>query len=222
MNNNNILISIEGNIGSGKTTLLSQLKEIYQNTPNILFLKEPVDEWAQIQDNEGKTMLQKFYENQEKYSFPFQMMAYISRLSILRKVMQRNKDCIIITERSLYTDKYVFAKMLHDQGKIEDVNYQIYLRWFDEFAEDYPVHKIIYVETDPTICHGRINKRSRTGEECIPLSYLQECHSYHSSFLKEDVMTCEQKIINGNVDIFENKDIVNTWGKEIQAFIHNK
>ena len=37
------------------------------------------------------------------------------------------EEYIIITERSLYTDKHVFAKMLHDQGKIEDVCYQIYL-----------------------------------------------------------------------------------------------
>ena len=101
------------------------------------------------------------------------------------------------------------------------LNYQIYLRWFDEFAEDYPVHKIIYVETEPTICYERIHKRCRTGEECIPLAYLQECHDYHSSFLREDIMSCEQKIINGNIDIFENKDIVHNWGKEIQAFIHN-
>jgi hypothetical protein len=60
------------------------------------------------------------------------MMAFISRLSILKKTMKENKNCIIITERSLFTDKFVFAQMLFDKGKIEDVNFKIYLEWFNE------------------------------------------------------------------------------------------
>ena len=43
------------------------------------------------------------------------------------EMIKLNPDAIFITERSLFTDKYIFAKMLYDQGKIEDVNYQIYL-----------------------------------------------------------------------------------------------
>jgi len=82
---NNIIISIEGNIGSGKSTLLEELIKIYKVTPSkkIVFLKEPVDEWEKIKDENGLTMLTKFYSDQEKYSFPFQMMAYISRLELL-------------------------------------------------------------------------------------------------------------------------------------------
>ena len=44
--------------------------------------------------------------------------------------IKANPNSIFITERSLLTDKYVFAKMLFDQHKIEDVNYQIYLKMF--------------------------------------------------------------------------------------------
>ena len=62
-------ISIEGNIGSGKSTLLANLRKELVNDKRIVFLKEPVDEWEQIQDVDGNTMLQKFYQDQEKYSF---------------------------------------------------------------------------------------------------------------------------------------------------------
>ena len=90
MNNSNIeIISIEGNIGSGKSTLLKKIKDIYSTTTNIVFLREPVEEWEAIKDKNGETMLQKFYANQEKYSFSFQMMAYISRLKILRDTVKR-------------------------------------------------------------------------------------------------------------------------------------
>jgi deoxyadenosine/deoxycytidine kinase len=214
----NKLVCIEGNIGSGKSTLLQHLTDTYKENPNIIFLKEPVDEWMKIKDTSGTPMLEKFYGDQEKYSFPFQMMAFISRLSILKKTMKENENTVIISERSLFTDKYVFAKMLHDQQKIEDVNYQIYLKWFDEFSDEFPVQHVIYVKTNPEICHKRIYKRSRPGEEVIPLSYLIDCHEYHEEFINK-YMHCAKTILDGNSDIFEHKDILQTWVETIHSFI---
>ena len=60
------IISIEGNIGSGKSTLLSNLRQHYENNSNVVFLKEPVDEWEKIKDENGETILKKFYADQEK------------------------------------------------------------------------------------------------------------------------------------------------------------
>jgi len=206
------IISIDGNIGSGKSTLLQTLKEKYINYTDIVFLREPVEQWEEIKDKDGNTMLHKFYNNQSKYSFAFQMMAYISRLSILRETIRNHNhidNLIIITERSLYTDKYVFAKMLYDQDMIEDVTYQIYLKWFNEFADDYPIDSIIYIKTNPIICHERINKRSRIGEDIIPLSYLQDCHNYHEHFI--DNFDCKTIIIDGDVNILKQPNIIDEW-----------
>ena len=221
-------ISIEGNIGSGKSTLLANLREHYKNNDNVIFLKEPVDEWAKIKDINGTTILEKFYANQEKYSFSFQMMAYVSRIKVLRDTLkeknigQDKKHYIIITERSLYTDKMVFAKMLYDTGKIEDVNYQIYLNWFDTFSGEFPVHKVIYVKAAPEKCYERIAKRSREGEENIPLEYLTACSLYHDNMLDKTNNTCvcdEQLILDGNIDIYENKTQVDEWVQEIEQYI---
>ena len=221
-------ISIEGNIGSGKSTLLANLREHYKNNDNVIFLKEPVDEWAKIKDINGTTILEKFYADQEKYSFSFQMMAYVSRIKVLRDTLkeknigQDKKHYIIITERSLYTDKMVFAKMLYDTGKIEDVNYQIYLNWFDTFSGEFPVHKVIYVKAAPEQCYERIAKRSREGEENIPLEYLKACSLYHDNMLDKTIESCvcyEQLILDGNIDIYENKTQVDEWIQEIEQYI---
>jgi deoxyguanosine kinase len=221
-------ISIEGNIGSGKSTLLANLREHYKNNDNVIFLKEPVDEWAKIKDINGTTILEKFYADQEKYSFSFQMMAYVSRIKVLRDTLkektigQEKKQYIIITERSLYTDKMVFAKMLYDSGKIEDVNYQIYLNWFDTFSGEFPVHKVIYVKAAPEKCYARIAKRSREGEENIPLEYLTACSLYHDNMLDKSTDSCvcnEQLILDGNIDIYENKTQVDEWIQEIEQYI---
>lgn len=210
------IISIEGNIGSGKSTLLANLKE---NCPNVVFLKEPVDEWEKIRDENGTTMLEKFYADQTKYSFSFQMMAYISRLKILRDTIRNHPErpITIITERSLNTDKMVFAKMLYDSGKIEHINYQIYLSWFDTFSAEYPVQKHIYVKTDPEICHKRIHIRSRNGEDNIPIDYLVSCSEYHDDMM--EVVEGDKLVLDGNVDIYENTEVLSEWIDTIRRFI---
>lgn len=230
MNNQIQIVSIEGNIGSGKSTLLENLKNYYCNNSNVIFLREPVDDWEKIKDLQGNTMLKKFYSDQIKYSFAFQMMAYISRLKILRDtikfIKQNNTELngskyIIITERSLFTDKHVFAKMLHDQGKIEDVCYQIYLNWFEEFTIDFPINYSVYVKTDPKKCYERIHKRAREGEEVIPLDYLNDCHKYHEEFLDDqNGIKTNKLVLNGNIDIYENEKILEEWIKQIEKFIN--
>jgi len=199
------IFSIEGNIGSGKSTLV---KELQKSVPNILdkkvvYVQEPVNEWSKIKDKKGETILEKFYADQHKYAFSFQMMAYISRLALLRNIVRENPDAIIITERSVFTDREVFAKMLYDEGKIEDVDYQIYLKWFDEFIEEIPITGLIYVTTTPEKSKQRVDLRARVGES-IPLSYLQRCHNYHESWIKN--IKKQVCLFNGNVDFKDNLD----------------
>jgi deoxycitidine kinase/deoxyguanosine kinase len=189
------IVSLDGNIGSGKSTLLHHLKHEFRHRSNVVFLPEPVDEWNTICDADGTTILSKFYQDQDKYAFSFQMMAYISRLALMQKKMKEIEDnhhltnegtsqsCYyIFTERSLLTDREIFAKMLYDQKKIEDVNYQIYLKWFDHFA--YLPDMYIYINTLAETCVKRVEKRAREGEAGISLEYLKQCHAYH-----EDMFT---------------------------------
>ena len=213
-----ILLTIEGNIGSGKSTTLEELKNHYKGNKNVVFAPEPVSEWEKIKDKNGVTMLEKFYSNQLKYAFGFQMMKYLSRLKILRATLRENvnKPIIIITEHSLYTDKYIFAKMLYDQGKIEDVDYQIYLNWFDEFAQDFPIHYCIYIKANPEICHQRIQKRGRVGEDVIPLEYLTSCHEYHEEYIKQ---FSKLLTLNGNEDVYKDPLILEQWMNKIDSII---
>ena len=185
------IASIEGNIGSGKSTLRELLER--STTPigsdpqyKIEYIDEPVSEWQTVIDKNGINIIEKFYGDQDKYAFSFQMMAYISRLAALKNAVEKNKDknVFLVCERSMWTDRHVFAQMLYDEGKIEDINFQIYLKWFDEFIKEYPLDAIIYVTTEPGLCSERITKRNRQGET-IPLDYLQKCHDYHTKWIAE-------------------------------------
>ena len=217
------IISIEGNIGSGKSRFLSFLKEKYKANKDILFLNEPVDDWETIKDENGVTMLEKFYENPEKYSFSFQMMAYISRLSIMLKAIETGVK-FIITERCLLTDKYIFAKMLFDDGKIEKVEFDIYNKWFNQFNK-YSISDLIYIQTTPEICLDRVKKRSRAGEDHIPLEYLKKCNTYHNNYIQDLKSNNNISIIinNGNIDIDKlDYNLYQDWSKYIDNLLNNE
>ena len=200
-----IIVSIDGNIGSGKSTIVkylkSNLKEYIKKESgsefNICILEEPVNIWNEIVDKkDGKNIIEKYYEDQEKYSFAFQMMAYISRLSQIKKAIDENCYDIIITERSILTDKHIFAKMLYNDNKINDIEYSIYLKWFDEFNDVIDNIKIVYIKTSPEISCKRVLERQRLGEN-ISLDYLKKCHDYHEDILKENYNII---LINGNIE----------------------
>lgn len=213
--NTPIIITVEGNIGSGKSTLVKNLELAFNESDSVCFLQEPVDEWDKIKDEDGKTMIEKYYGNQKKYAFSFQMMAYISRLTRLRNAIKTNPK-VIITERSIFTDKNVFASMLYKGKKIEDVEYIIYTKWFEEFLKDIPPINTIYVRTTPEIAKQRVEIRARKGET-IPLEYLQLCHEYHERWLYDNEL--EKKnilILDGNIDINKNSETTNTWIKQIK------
>jgi deoxyadenosine/deoxycytidine kinase len=211
---NNKIFSIDGNIGSGKSTIKSILEKKYNN--KYIFLREPVDLWDNIKDENGNTILSKFYGDIKTYAFSFQMMAYISRLALLREICRNNPDKIIISERCVETDKNVFAKMLFDDGNIEKVNYQIYLQWFDEFIKDFPITGYIYIDTSPEKCSERINIRNREGET-IPIDYLINCDKYHNEWLSG--VDSHVLRIDGSCDI--NSENYNNNLNKIVSFIEN-
>lgn len=201
-------IVIQGNIGAGKSTLFNEVTKRFSGNPRICMLPEPVDTWMDIKDDRG-TILEHYYADQGKYAFTFQMMAYISRLTILREAMRGDYD-IIISERSLETDRNVFAAMLHDTKMIGDIEFQIYMKWFDEFTRDFPKELTIYVKTDPATAHKRVVGRNREGET-IPLEYLEMCHSYHEKWLSKPELQYNLIVLDGNKDIKIDKTIMDEW-----------
>lgn len=208
------IVSIEGNIGSGKSTILKHLIAKMSTLKNdeyeIVFVDEPVSSWENIKDSEGKNMIEKFYDNPQKYAFAFQIMAFTTRLIYLKNAIDSSlnsfpdKTIVIITERSLHTDCFVFAELLKKQNNIEDVCFQIYKQMFEEFSSNYKVDTLVYLKTTPEICNDRIKMRLRSGEEGISLNYLIQCNEEHERYIYEKMPNSHKLIIDGKLDIREN------------------
>jgi deoxyadenosine/deoxycytidine kinase len=214
-----IIISFDGNIGSGKSTKVKDIEEYYnaQGRKDILFIQEPVDAWNSVVDENGVTILSNYYKDKKRFAFRLQMLAYISRLALLRDAIKKGYK-YIITERCVGTDRNVFSKMLYDKGDIEHDEYIIYKKWYDEFISDVPIGAIVYIKASPEICLKRVNIRAREGEN-IPLEYLKECDKYHDEWINSE--NIPKLVIDADIDLKTNPEANFEILKQIDTFIHS-
>jgi deoxyadenosine/deoxycytidine kinase len=178
-----IIITLDGNIGAGKSTLLEYIRTYL---PQVMIVQEPVDTWTSMVDKAtGKNLLELFYEDKRRWAYTFQNCAILTRLrTLLEAVKAARPGQIILTERSVLTDRYVFAEMLRDSGDISSLEWDLYERWFDTFAKDLPIRGIIHMTTGPRTSAARIVKRGRHGEEHIPMNYLEALDAQHRKWVE--------------------------------------
>ena len=112
------ILAIEGSIGAGKSTLLEILKLRMVSIPNLIFVKEPVEEWFRFADADGKSIFEHYYSNQKEYGFAFQVLALSTRYKLLKDICSANPEKTIICERSLQSSFEVFSKLLYELGHI--------------------------------------------------------------------------------------------------------
>ena len=167
-------ISIEGNIGSGKSTLLNNLLTEYK------VIHEDIKEW--------KLWIEEFYKDREKNSFGFQMRVLLSQSYI------HFKNEITFHERSPYTCNYIFGELLKKEGFLSNLEYDLCLEFADKYCWKPDI--VIYIQTNPEICHERINLRAREGEN-IPIEYLKDLHIQHEKIYNSD-KKIKVYIVDGN------------------------
>lgn len=177
-----VIISLDGNIGAGKSTLLEAIRE---DMPEVEVVQEPVGEWEQLRDAKGRSLLQLFYEDKKRWSYTFQNCAILTRLNAIKQALANTTKKVLITERSVLTDRFVFAQMLRDSGDLNKLEWELYLKWFDTFATELPLKGVIHVTTGVKCSTDRIQQRGREGESSIPVEYLTALDAQHHKWLAE-------------------------------------
>ena len=102
-------ICIDGVVGAGKSTL----GEILAKELDIEFFREPVLE---------NPLLDKFYYDKKRYSFPLQVFFLNKRFKMIKEADELN-GCIM--DRSIYGD-VIFAKMLMEDGDMTQEEFELY------------------------------------------------------------------------------------------------
>lgn len=181
-----IIISLDGNIGAGKSTLLA---EIRKSIPDLYVVDEPVGQWTALKNDSGKNLLELFYEDKKRWAYTFQNCAILTRLKNIKEAVEilntnGKGSQVIVTERSVLTDKYVFAQMLRDAGDMDALEWELYDNWFSIFSRQHQVNGIIYLSTSSTTSKERIHMRNRQGEDRIQLAYLDALDRQHKQWIE--------------------------------------
>ena len=173
---------IEGNIGIGKSSIGPLIADMF----NAEFIPEPVNEWQQVTEN-GKNLIENFYNNMTRYAFSFQSYALLTRLM---STQDYNSDYSVV-ERSIFSDHHVFAQNCFDNNLLNETEWEIYQKWFEWSSNMIPTYVkppeavFIYLRAPPETCLQRAKSRNRLGEKNITLDYLTQIHNKHESWLGE-------------------------------------
>lgn len=179
------LYIIEANIAAGKTTLIKELRN-----KSFAVHEEPLTVWKErYVEKDGTNILGLFYDDMARWSFQFEVMAFVTRIEELRKALQSEQP-VVFVERSIFIDYHVFAPNLLEQGKMKDIEWKIYEDWYKLAVEGILLPMLssvnvefIYIDTDPRICWERKSKRDRKEEKPMPLEYLIQLDKRHKDWL---------------------------------------
>lgn len=212
---------VEGNIGAGKSTFLRLINE--QLPVQIVY--EPLDQWQKVN---GQSLLDKFYQDTQRWGYTFQSYAFVTRVIEQEKQMRANPYLPQVLERSVYSDRYCFAQNCFEMGTISELEWTLYKEWFEWLVDNYTQKPdgFIYLQTDPNICYERITKRAREEEAAVPFSYIESLHKKHENWLinKQDIAPYLQEtpvlVLNCDQDFESNSEQFNEHLRAIADFIN--
>lgn len=170
---------IEGNIGSGKSTLLTILKQHL----SVDIIPAPSNYWdAPVGED---AILSSFYQDMQRWAYTLQSYAFISRMNAFEEARNKNINTMKIFERSVYCDRFCFARNCFENKTMSCLEWEVYKEWFSNLVERYMTlpHGFIYLRTDPNICLRRIKSRQQLDSKTIQLTYLTRLHEQHDDWL---------------------------------------
>ena len=194
-------VAIEGNIGSGKTSLSNLMSDEF-NAKIVL---------ERFADN---PFLPKFYEDQERFSFPLEMSFLADRYQQLTDDLAQ----FDLFKNFIVSDYYIFKSLIFAQVTLQKEEYALYRKMFDIMYKEISkpdLYIYLYQNTDRLL--ENIKKRGRVYEQNIEASYLQKIHIGYINFIKteQDLNTLiidvsELDFVNNHKDYREVLKIINT------------
>lgn len=201
-------IAIEGNIGAGKTSLASRIAEKH-NAKLIL---------EQFEDN---AFLPKFYNDPDKYAFPLELTFLAERYQQLKEhVLQKE-----LFSSFTISDYYIFKSLIFAQKTLAEDELRLYARLFNIIFDSLPKPDLfVYLYLTVPNLKSNIQKRGRSYEQNIELSYLEKIQSGYFDFIRQQKDMRILIIDTNHIDFVKNPEdfqkIQNVIFQEYEPGVH--
>ncbi len=185
----NDMIVIEGVVGVGKSSLMHLLgAQGYEE------FEEPVV------DN---PILDKFYYDRKRYSFPLQVFFLNKRFEHIKKT---NNFKNAVMDRSIYGDA-IFARMLNLNDEMSDEEFGIYQELLENMLEHVRAPKLmVFLEVSVDEAMRRIQKRGRDYELIVERDYWQNLNDEYHDYFDQYSLSPVLRINVDNLDFENNED----------------
>ncbi|MBI5254168.1 deoxynucleoside kinase [Candidatus Falkowbacteria bacterium] len=168
-----MFIAIAGNIGSGKTNLTKTLaaRLNFKTCLEDFFAENPY--------------LERFYQDKKKWAFHSQLFFLAQSIKNHHDIAEAKES--VIQDRSIYENAEVFAKLLYEDGLMDEDEWRVYSDIYKSVADLLPAPDIIiYLKADIETLLGRIRRRGRMVEQEIKKNreYIAKLNNRYDNWAK--------------------------------------
>ncbi|THF99285.1 hypothetical protein TEA_028166 [Camellia sinensis var. sinensis] len=168
-----------------KATFLQRIaNETLELQDLVEIVPEPVNKWQDVGPDHFN-ILDAFYAEPQRYAYTFQNYVFVTRVMQERESSGGIKP-LRLMERSVFSDRMVFVRAVHEANWMNEMEISIYDSWFDPVVSCLPgliPDGFIYLRATPDTCHKRMLLRKRAEEGGVSLEYLRDLHEKHESWL---------------------------------------
>lgn len=193
------MIILAGMIGVGKTTYTTRLSEALGTEA----FYEPV---------ENNPILDKYYENPDKYGFALQIYFLNKRFRSIKEAYYNNDN---VLDRSIYEDA-LFTYINSLEGNISQEEYEIYLDLLDNMMEELDgmpkkaPDLLVYLDGSFDHIMRNIKKRGRDFEQPTDenglLDYYRLLHGHYGDWYDNYAYSPKMKIDTDHFDVTKDED----------------
>lgn len=164
-------IAIAGNIGAGKTTLTTQLGKHFGWEVNY-------------ESTDNNPYLSDFYLDMQRWSFNLQVYFLHNRYAQILNIHRGDK--VVVQDRTIYEDAYIFAPNLHDMGLMATRDYENYLSLFHTMTSQIKAPDLlIYLRASIPTLVEHIQTRGRDYEGNMSLDYLRRLNDRYDNWINQ-------------------------------------
>ena len=202
----NPFIGLAGNIGVGKTTFTKKMADVFGWSPF----------YESVADN---PYLSDFYGDMKRWSFNLQIYFLHHRFKAQKEIFELSGG--VVQDRTIYEDVEIFARNLHEMGRMDDRDWENYQNLFS-IMTDYlrKPDLIIYLKASTDTLQTRIHSRGRDYEISIDPEYLHQLNVAYDQWTSRLKDIPVLKIETDQFNIFRDTDQFESILDQVKTHLH--